>query len=154
MTIKTPDQQIGTIIPIASDSQDILINIYGGICIFINLAMIFMMFLKKKDLWNTFTNSSYCKISDYILNMAALNSLVYSSIFVYILYQTRSLNIYCPGGSYDISTKCIASLKEYRFAYRIAFFLSIFTRLISVTQIYEWLSMRLIILWQSGKDLT
>ena len=37
---------------------------------------------------------------------------------------------------------------------KLSFLYGAFTRMITFTQMYEWLSMRAIIIWQSSKDLT
>ena len=37
---------------------------------------------------------------------------------------------------------------------RLSVVVDVLTKLITMTQMYEWITMRLIIIWQSGKDLT
>ena len=53
-----------------------------------------------------------------------------------------------------LNDSCLQMIWIYKKIYDFSFFLGMLAQIISYVQIYEWASMKLIILWQSTKDLT
>ena len=58
-----------------------LLFIFCIICMIISLIFLIKVFAKKKEI-KSLINLSYCKISDYILNMTAVNMVI--NVFIIV----------------------------------------------------------------------
>ena len=101
------------------------------ICIFFALTMCFFIRKKKQEITNSLRNTSYSQISIWILNLVFVNLIVYSILTFNGRFGESSSSFL---GEFD-------------------FMMGAITRIISFTQMFEWMSMRAIIIWQSTKDL-
>ena len=88
------------------------------------------VFHKKGDIRDPNKNKSYCAISNYILNITATNLV---------------LCIICG---------IMGCIDQLFIVYHLLDYVESISLIINITQIYEWITMVLIMIWQKGKDLT
>ena len=65
------------------------------ILIIVHLMFLILVFYKKKEIKNTLTNLSYCRISDHILTITGLNMTLYAIYISLILISKQGLSKYC-----------------------------------------------------------
>ena len=59
----------------------------------------------------------------------------------------------CAGND-DLSPECADARHREIWGVKAVFILAVLTEIITMTQIYEWMSLRMIVVWQSANDLT
>ena len=117
---------------------NLIYNITQYLCIIVACILFYDVRRKKKEITNSLRNTSYSLISIWIMNLVAGNMIVFA-VFSFVAKFSNCIEDDCY---------FIYHLNQFSFLY------GAFTRIISFTQMYEWLSMRAIIIWQSSKDLT
>lgn len=84
--------------------------------------------------------------------MVAVNMLLGAAISTFIFEELISIFSFC--NSYNSGRSCKESAQRYNDIMDNDYTMFIMlVRIISITQIYEWFIMRMILLWQNKKDL-
>ena len=105
--------------------------IWSGLVVLLSLSSIVVIFLvvdKKKQLRNVFLNTSYCKISDYILNMVGLNMIAYVVDNVWIM-----ITMYGVAHQADQPDYQSRAFKDFKDSLKMNYVLYYLTKLISLT---------------------
>ena len=157
MTSKTnicyPYTKINFPLPI----YDYITNIIWSVAVFITTLTCFKflckVFNKKRNLKNEILNTSYCRISDQILTLLAINMVIYGIFIEGGVAFSWYTTYYCVYKE-SASEQCLHSRELQSDWFNWIGSINLITKLIDIFQIYEWISMKYIIIWQSTKDLT
>jgi O-antigen/teichoic acid export membrane protein len=118
----------------------------------IDIVIFVGVLYKKDELRNSFKNTSFSKISNWILNMVGVNMMIGAIISTFIFEELIAIFNFC--NNYNSGRSCDESAQKYNDIMDNMYTLFIMlVRIISITQIYEWFVMRMILLWQHKKDL-
>ena len=106
------------------------------------LILFFQIKKKKLEIKNYQINETYCKISEWMLNVVGVN-MIFSSCYNLVSLILRMIIIKMC----DTATDCTVMLKVSNSYQNLSYFVGMFTQIVSLLQIYEWASMKLIIIW-------
>lgn len=147
------DNATDTTTPLKPDYIETQILVaYLIICVVIDIVIFVGVLYKKDELRNSFKNTSFSKISNWILNMVGVNMMIGAIISTFIFEELIAIFNFC--NNYNSGRSCDESAQKYNDIMDNMYTLFIMlVRIISITQIYEWFVMRMILLWQHKKDL-
>ena len=111
------------------------------------------VYKKKKSLIDSLVNVCYSRISYFILNLITVNMVIYTTWVIFYI-TALYLTAYSCDNVFDQSPECYEVSKVIKPVWAHYFVLRNMTLFITITQIYEWMTLRQIILWQSTKDMT
>ena len=126
-------------------------TIITWVCIFISMYFTYLVYKKKKEIKDHLVNTTYCKISDHILNMVRFMMLMYTGYYGLEVSLANVTLFKCKNSE---SGECKDIIEVYRWVQQYSYVIGMLAQIISITQIYEWASMKLIMVWQSTKDFT
>ena len=124
-------------------------TIFYGFLIFWSVVCFILTFYKKKEIMNKFKNISYSKITENIYSLISLNMFIYVIMLIYNITFKYQVAKRCINPQ---SIKCITDKSQEKNVTKLQNLVYIITRLLSMSQIYEWMIIRIILLWQSGKN--
>ena len=143
--------------PLVSQKRFLYSVAFNTFCIFYSMAVFNQILHKKRALQGL----CYCRITSSILDLLGFNMIAYTFYLSYQLVLSYKVSQSCTANSnthHGLNTKyydCLEAKANLTCYYKFYPLIEMIGKIISLTQIYEWINVANIMFWQQpGKDLT